>query len=175
MICITVYVFRTLGNGNQKPVHQSWQMEGFAALMSSTLSKKTIKPVYMKPWNNKLLVLQRFLIKFFSQRIYAMNIHYKFHPDNLHNHISLPVYSHFQYPFHHIFQDFITITFGKPLQCNVFGCICIHLNVILKNVQYEISFDRLWYPLSILLLAAIEAKLIGPHGGLQVDKNKFVM
>ena len=29
--------------------------------------------------------------------------------------------------------------------------------------------------LSILLLAAIEAKIIGPHGGLQVDKNKFVM
>ena len=32
--------------------------------------------------------------------------------------------------------------------------------------------DRLWYPLSILLLAAIGAKLIGPHGGLQVDKQK---
>ena len=29
----------------------------------------------------------------------------------------------------------------------------------------------LWYPLSILLLAAIGAKLIGPHGGLQVDKE----
>ena len=35
-------------------------------------------------------------------------------------------------------------------------------------------FDRLWYPLSILLLAAIAAKLIGPHGGLQVDKKKVV-
>ena len=32
--------------------------------------------------------------------------------------------------------------------------------------------DRLWYPLSILLLAAIGVKLIGPHGGLQVDKQK---
>ena len=38
--------------------------------------------------------------------------------------------------------------------------------------QNEIVFDRLWYPLSILLLAAIGAKLIGPHGGLQVDKQK---
>ena len=28
------------------------------------------------------------------------------------------------------------------------------------------------YSLSILLLAAIGAKLIGPHGGLQVDKQK---
>ena len=27
-------------------------------------------------------------------------------------------------------------------------------------------FDRLWYPLSILLLTAIVGKLIGPHGGL---------
>ena len=33
-------------------------------------------------------------------------------------------------------------------------------------------FDRLWYPLSILLLAVIGAKLIGPHGGLQVDKKE---
>ena len=40
----------------------------------------------------------------------------------------------------------------------------------MKNDQNEIVFDRLWYPLSILLLAAIGAKLIGPHGGLQVDK-----
>ena len=40
----------------------------------------------------------------------------------------------------------------------------------LKNGQNEV-FDRLWYPLSILLLAAIGAKLIGPYGGLQVDKN----
>ena len=47
--------------------------------------------------------------------------------------------------------------------------------VNLKNGRNEIVFDRLWYSLSILLLAAIEAKLIGPHGGLQVDKNKFVM
>ena len=46
-----------------------------------------------------------------------------------------------------------------------------HENVTLKNGQNEIVFDRLWYPLSILLLAAIGAKLIGPHGGLQVDKN----
>ena len=43
--------------------------------------------------------------------------------------------------------------------------------VNLKNSRNEIVFDRLWYPLSILLLAAIGAKLIGPHGGLQVDKN----
>ena len=35
----------------------------------------------------------------------------------------------------------------------------------------EIVFDRLWYPLSILLHAAIGAKLIGPHGGLQVGKK----
>ena len=30
---------------------------------------------------------------------------------------------------------------------------------------------KLWYHLAILLLAAIGAKLIGPHGDLQVDKN----
>ena len=41
-----------------------------------------------------------------------------------------------------------------------------YANVNLKNGQNEIVFDRLWYPLSILLLAAIW----GPHGGLQVDK-----
>ena len=46
------------------------------------------------------------------------------------------------------------------------------MNVNLKNGQNEIVFDRLWHNLSILLLAAIEAKLIGPHGGLQVDKEK---
>ena len=45
-------------------------------------------------------------------------------------------------------------------------------NVNLKNSRNEIVFDMLWYPLSILLLAAIGAKLIGPHGGLQVDKKK---
>ena len=42
------------------------------------------------------------------------------------------------------------------------------MNVNQKNGQN----DRLWYPLSILLLAAIGAKLIGPHGGLQVDEPK---
>ena len=46
-----------------------------------------------------------------------------------------------------------------------------HGKVNLKNGQNEIVFDSLWYPLSILLLAAIGAKLIGPHGGLQVDKE----
>ena len=46
-----------------------------------------------------------------------------------------------------------------------------HENVTLKNGQNQIVFDRLWYPLSILLLAAIGAKLIGPHGGLQVGKK----
>ena len=50
-----------------------------------------------------------------------------------------------------------------------------HANVNQKICRLEIVFDRLWYPLSILLLAAIGAKLIGPHGGLQVDKKKFVM
>ena len=40
-----------------------------------------------------------------------------------------------------------------------------------KRNQNEIVFDRLWCPLSILLLAAIGAKLIGPHGGLQVGKK----
>ena len=38
-----------------------------------------------------------------------------------------------------------------------------------KRSKWDI-FDSLWYPLSILLLAAIGAKLIGPHGGIQVDK-----
>ena len=46
-----------------------------------------------------------------------------------------------------------------------------HENVTLKNGQNEIVFDRLWYPLSILLLAAIGGKLMGPHGVLQVDKE----
>ena len=46
------------------------------------------------------------------------------------------------------------------------------MNVNQKNSQNEIVFDRCTYPLSILLLAAIGAKLIGPHGGLQVDKPK---
>ena len=45
-----------------------------------------------------------------------------------------------------------------------------HENVTLKNDQNEIVFDR--YHLSILLLVAIRAKLIGPHGGIQVDKQK---
>ena len=48
----------------------------------------------------------------------------------------------------------------------------VHWKVNLKNSRNEIIFDRLWYPLSILLLAAIGPKLIGPHGGLQVDKQK---
>ena len=47
----------------------------------------------------------------------------------------------------------------------------LHGNVNLKNSRNEIVFDRSWYPLSILLLAAIGAKLIGPHGGLQVGKK----
>ena len=45
------------------------------------------------------------------------------------------------------------------------------MKVNLKNSQNEIVFDGLWYPLSILLLAAIGAKLIGPHGSLKVDKE----
>ena len=45
-----------------------------------------------------------------------------------------------------------------------------HENVNLENSRNEIVFDILWYPLSILLLAAIGAKLIGPHGGIQVNK-----
>ena len=46
------------------------------------------------------------------------------------------------------------------------------MNVNQKNGQNDIVFDRLWYPVSILLLAAIGAKLIGLHGGFQVDKPK---
>ena len=55
---------------------------------------------------------------------------------------------------------------------NFFTAGYVHLKVNQKNCQNEIVFDRLWYPLSILLLTAIGAKLIGPHGGLQVDKSK---
>ena len=51
-------------------------------------------------------------------------------------------------------------------------CGSFHENVTLKNGKNEMVSDGLWYPLSILLLAAIGAKLIGPHGGLQVDKQK---
>jgi len=47
----------------------------------------------------------------------------------------------------------------------------IHANVNQKICRLEIVFDRLWYPLSILLLAAIGAKLIGPHGGLRAGKD----
>ena len=48
---------------------------------------------------------------------------------------------------------------------------CVYLNVNQKNGQNEIVFYRCTCPLSILLLlAAIGAKLIGPQGGLQVDK-----
>ena len=43
----------------------------------------------------------------------------------------------------------------------------VHVKVNLKNTQNEIVFCRLWYTLSILLLVAIAAKLIG----LQVDKE----
>ena len=39
-----------------------------------------------------------------------------------------------------------------------------------QNGQNEIVFDRLGFTLSILLLAAIRAKFIGPHGGFQVGK-----
>ena len=49
----------------------------------------------------------------------------------------------------------------------------VHRKVNLRNDRNEIVFDSLWYPLSILLLAAIGAKLIGPHGGLQVDKQSL--
>ena len=48
-----------------------------------------------------------------------------------------------------------------------------HANITLKNAQNEIVFGTLGTPLSILLFAAIRAKLIGPHGDLQVDKQKF--
>ena len=44
---------------------------------------------------------------------------------------------------------------------------CVHLNV---NSKLGL-FDMLWYPLCILLLAAIAAKLIVPHGDPQVDKQ----
>ena len=47
----------------------------------------------------------------------------------------------------------------------------IHANVNQKICRLEIVFDRLWYPPSLLLLAAIGAKLIGPHGGLQFDEQ----
>jgi len=46
-----------------------------------------------------------------------------------------------------------------------------HAKVNQKICRLEIVFDMLWYPLSILLLAAIGAKLIGPHGGLKVGKK----
>ena len=36
----------------------------------------------------------------------------------------------------------------------------------------KMSFWQIMVPPSILLLAAIEAKLIGPYSGLQVDKPK---
>jgi len=43
-------------------------------------------------------------------------------------------------------------------------------NINLKNSENEIVFDRLGSSFSILLLAAKGAKLIDPHGGLQVGK-----
>ena len=47
-----------------------------------------------------------------------------------------------------------------------------HGKVNLGNGQNEIFFDRCTSPLSIIQLAAIGAKLIGPQGDLQVDKHK---
>jgi len=43
-------------------------------------------------------------------------------------------------------------------------------NINLKNSENEIVFDRLGSSFSILLLTAKGAKLIDPHGGLQVGK-----
>ena len=45
-----------------------------------------------------------------------------------------------------------------------------HANVNQTICRLEIVFDRLWYPLSILLLATIGAKLICLRGGLQIGK-----
>ena len=48
----------------------------------------------------------------------------------------------------------------------------VHLNVNQKTAKMP-KWDSFWQvivPLSILLLAAIGAKLIGPHGNLQVGK-----
>ena len=58
-------------------------------------------------------------------------------------------------------------------QCSLVSYLAgpFHANVNQKICRLETVFDRLWYPLSILLLAAIGAKLIGPHGGLQVGKK----
>jgi len=61
-------------------------------------------------------------------------------------------------------KSFFNITYGS-----------FHEIVNLKNSWNEIVFDRLWYPLSILLLTVIGAKLIGPHGGLQVDEKTLLM
>ena len=71
-----------------------------------------------------------------------------------------------------IFKFQLVIAYEVSMTPPNFNVGYVHLNVNQKNGQNEIVFDRLWYPLSILLLAAIGAKLIGPHGGLQVDKQK---
>ena len=41
-----------------------------------------------------------------------------------------------------------------------------------KNCRLEIVYDSLLRSLSILLLNAIEAKLIGPYGGLQAIERE---
>ena len=67
-------------------------------------------------------------------------------------------------------QTLITINYYR-VQSNITTVGPFHANVNPKICRLEIVFDRLWYPLSILLLAAIGAKLIGPHGGLQVGEK----
>ena len=48
-------------------------------------------------------------------------------------------------------------------------CRSLHGIVNLENGQNHIVFDRCTSSPSILLLAGIGAKLIGPHGDIQVD------
>ena len=47
-----------------------------------------------------------------------------------------------------------------------------HANVNLKNGEFKSFLTVCYVPELSLLLAAIGAKLIGPHGDLQVDKQK---
>ena len=108
------------------------------------------------------------------------------------------IFNIFQLPIKHYYNvslsNYFSLAYYKWQQCSFFlvflnfkernrewGIIVIessgpfHENVNKKNSRNEIVFDRLWYPLAILLLAAIGAKLIGPHGGLQVDKNDMTL
>ena len=68
-----------------------------------------------------------------------------------------------EWPTTNVFSDHLSVSQGHKVWVIPRKC---HPEKLPKWV-----FDRCTCPLFILLLAVIGAKLISPHGGLQVDKN----